>query len=703
MPEIQRDYVWGHKNNCEKVLLPFLESLNHHLEEERRYNIGFLYSYTNSTEDNYIIDGQQRFTTIVLLLYVLSVREGLDFSSFIHADKPTMRFTYNVRPQTEIFMRRLFASGKLMEKEIRNQTWFLPEYDSDITITSIINSVEKIAVTLPTLSNISYDKVLNRVCFWYFNVEETSQGGELYITMNSRGQRLTDAEQLKPYLFDKWQKEKSPDDATDYGKLWDDWEEMFYLQKGDNGISAVDNAMNTFLRIVYEMETKTECRKEVPKRNSVLSLPLISRYMEAMLGYAQDEWPKLVDDNLDYRRHRVLKALIAEGLKSEHKSGDIQRVKHVFNNIVNRRKYNRYSHNDLLELLSAYSRSPRPFYDFVIAYKSDVIDEHERDKIRIYKAFEDNVNQQQLIETAFEQMESSKVWSGNISPLISWSLPEENNENVFDLNTFTKYSEKFEALFGDAKLEGEEMDRTRRAMLAFGFIDYPRIFHGNTNTCFAKEPKDWHTLLLDERNVPILKDLLNKYDGEETLEEIIKSFPIDKDFSEFVHIPELLDFCKQKNLQWWNNSWYLIKETRSSSQHANIHTYKYYLSRKDSLFFDGWKNMNFWPWGDTCIYLDQHVESPKHIAIDAYWNGGKEHKQMAIEVFMRPDDGKNEPNVDDTELLLKSIQLLNGYNWNGQRYVYYFETPQNEEQAFSLMDEQLKHIINHINETIINA
>ena len=261
------------------------------------------------------------------------------------------------------------------------------------------------------------------------------------------------------------------------------------------------------------------------------------------------------------------------------------------------------------------------------------------------------------------------------------------------MNTFTTYSEKFDALFGDDKLEREEMDVTRRAMLAFGFVDYPRIFHGYTNTCFAKEPEDWHTLLLDERNVLTLNTFLDHYEGIETLKEIIKSFPIEKDFSEFLYIPELLDFCKQKNIQWWNNSWYLIKEACSSSQHANIHTYKYYLSRKDSLFFDGWKNMDFWPWGDTCIYLDQHAESPKHIAIDAYWNGGKEHKQMAIEVFMRPDDGKNEPNADETELLLKNIQLLNDYKWNGQRYVCYFETPQNEEQAFNLMDEQLNRII----------
>lgn len=305
VPEIQRDYVWGAAENYKEVLLPFLQALNSNLKGNKSYNIGFLYSYTHSKVENYVIDGQQRFTTIVLLLYVLSVREHVDFTPYLCVKEPTMRFTYNVRPQTETFMRRLFQSGKVSKEEIVIQNWFMPSYSSDTSITSMVNAVDLLSNALDNLSEIKFDKVLNQVCFWYFNVDETSQGEELYITMNSRGQKLTESEQIKPHLFDKWQKEKTQsDDNTDYGKLWDTWEEKFYSKKGEHGISSVDIAMNTFLRVVYEMEAEKECNDGIPARNEILSLPLIARYMEAMLAYASNEWPNLLTEEIKYRPQR---------------------------------------------------------------------------------------------------------------------------------------------------------------------------------------------------------------------------------------------------------------------------------------------------------------------------------------------------------------------------------------------------------------
>lgn len=75
VPEIQREYVWG--NNPNSVLEQFLASLSNRLKsnEVSNENVGFLYSYqsTSYSEEHLLIDGQQRFTTLVLLLYYLSV------------------------------------------------------------------------------------------------------------------------------------------------------------------------------------------------------------------------------------------------------------------------------------------------------------------------------------------------------------------------------------------------------------------------------------------------------------------------------------------------------------------------------------------------------------------------------------------------------------------------------------------------------
>lgn len=578
VPEIQRDYVWGATENYKEVLLPFLQAIDSNLKGNKMYNIGFLYSYTNSKVENYVIDGQQRFTTIVLLLYVLSVREHIDFTRYLRVNEPTMRFTYNVRPQTETFMRRLFESGRVSKEEITIQNWFMPAYSSDTSITSMVNAVDLLSTALDNLSRITFEKVLNQVCFWYFNVDETSQGEELYITMNSRGQKLTESEQIKPHLFDKWQKEKAQyQDNVDYGKLWDTWEEKLYSKKGEHGISSVDIAMNTFLRVVYEMETGDECRSGIPARSEILSLPLIARYMESMLEYAPNEWPNLLTEEIKYRPQRVLKALIAEGLKPHKTPGDIERVEHVFTNIVTRRKY-QYAHKDMLSFLHSYSESSESLYDFILQSNSPIFDEHELAKIKIYKHFENDHVLQKRIELVFASAEATKVWRGNIKPLLRWSLKDESNIFSLDIDKFEDYLDKFNALFGDDCLKKDTMDITRRAMLACEFHDYPRIFSGHTNTSFALEPEDWHTLFLDEENIPKLKNFLDTYENEYSLSQLIESFPIEKNYSEFVHIPELLAYCNQKRIQWWWNTIYLISGSNANSAHANIHTYKYFGS-----------------------------------------------------------------------------------------------------------------------------
>ena len=696
VPEIQRDYVWGSTANFEGVMFPFLKSIDENIQKDKIYNVGFLYSYQHTCEDNYVIDGQQRFTSIILLLYVLSVKEGKseEFNKLLNTASPTMCFSYNVRPQTEMFMRKLFSSKEITKKGITNQTWYMPSYNIDITISSMINAIDKMASRLKELSHISYDLVLEHVGFWYFNVAETSQGEELYITMNSRGQKLTDAEQIKPHLFDQWRNSNTSGESIDYGKEWDEWEEYFYKckrnyenkEKKALDISSVDIAMNTFIRIVYEMEKREECRTAVPVRNNGLDLPRIHGYMKAMREFAEKECLQLLTDKKEYQPLRMLKALIAEGLKPVHHDNDTERVERIFSNIFTRRKY-RCKHNDYLQFLHEYSVSSSNLYDFILGHdelSQKIFDEHELSKIRIYNQYSDNPKLQKRVELAFSSSETMEVWSGNIKPIICWSLETENDISSFNIDTFESYASKFTSLFADKRLKDSEMDIVRRALLASRLNNYPRIFKGYTNMSFASAPEHWHTLFLDEKNIPLLKSFLDKYKDKESLERIINEYPIDSDYSEFVHIPELMCFCKQKNFQWWGDTIYLIKEEKASSEHANIHTYKYYLSRKDSFKFENWKELSFNYRDNTYVHMDFNS---MQIAFDAMWN--PQNRQMGIEVFAE--------SAKETEDILKPIIEFDGYVWNGNRYVHYFDCPEDEQEAFLLMDESIKKLVSFIN------
>lgn len=191
IPEIQREYVWGSNKS---VLKSFISDINGRIKSDH-INVGFLYSYTVHGSEHYVIDGQQRLTSLVLLLFVLSCESEdtrMDFQNLLHVKNLTMAFSYNVRPMTEVFLRELFSHECKTSEDIKKQKWYLTEYDNDPTIKSILEALDLFSLK-DLRANITYADLRQKVYFWYFDVQETSQGEELYITMNSRGQKLTDS------------------------------------------------------------------------------------------------------------------------------------------------------------------------------------------------------------------------------------------------------------------------------------------------------------------------------------------------------------------------------------------------------------------------------------------------------------------------------------------------------------------------------
>ena len=98
VPEIQREYVWG---RFKGITEQFIDSLR-----DKNTNVGFLYSYSFHNQ-KYIIDGQQRFTTLVLMLYYAAQTQNRDndFRSLLKVDTPNLSFAYRVRSNTEQFLK----------------------------------------------------------------------------------------------------------------------------------------------------------------------------------------------------------------------------------------------------------------------------------------------------------------------------------------------------------------------------------------------------------------------------------------------------------------------------------------------------------------------------------------------------------------------------------------------------------------------
>ena len=80
VPEIQREYVWGDPKN-RPVITQFLRDISDKALKGD-VNVGFLYSYQSGSE-HYLIDGQQRYTTLVVLLYYLSLGKEENHQRFL--------------------------------------------------------------------------------------------------------------------------------------------------------------------------------------------------------------------------------------------------------------------------------------------------------------------------------------------------------------------------------------------------------------------------------------------------------------------------------------------------------------------------------------------------------------------------------------------------------------------------------------------
>jgi uncharacterized protein with ParB-like and HNH nuclease domain len=313
VPEIQREYVWGlnthgildtfisdikeayksHKNDksesskelevLNKLLLQAddvtKDSIKKMIENlgfnANPINIGFLYSYrpdyyvyNDRNEDVYLIDGQQRFTTLFFMLFYLAIKENRkdDFLELFRFNKDLEKiaFDYRVRTLTHNFFIDLISNSHSIDdlKEIQSKNWFLSNFKNDITVISIVGNIEKSTLTgtLPILhnhfkdddDNKYFDYVKTQIKFWHFKTEETSQGEELYITMNSRGQQLADNENIRAKLFEE---ENVKVNQLEWSEKWENWQDFFWKNRNkEDNISSADNGFNEFLKWVCILE-----------------------------------------------------------------------------------------------------------------------------------------------------------------------------------------------------------------------------------------------------------------------------------------------------------------------------------------------------------------------------------------------------------------------------------------------------------------
>lgn len=545
IPEIQREYVWG---SNQEVLGKFLSELNSSLGEistekwqevkpcfddkDRAYdmrkkhnsslqkvnnyyetNIGFLYSYDAGNSEHFIIDGQQRLTTIVLLAYYYAVKDERvsEFNTLLKTATPLMHFSYRVRPLTEKFLQNLFTGVSLdILKNLKESKWYVSDYNNDKTIESICNLYKFICDEKNSFCNLNYDSLLQRVKFYYFDVQQTSQGEELYITMNSRGEQLKDSEQIKPYILDNI---KPSDVRLKDAKQWDDWEEYFFekLKKNEKEIneekvSKIDIAMDNIIKITLELygekiETETDkSRKwefdeikavEDSKRIDFSKIKKVVNNINLLLDSEKGEILKLDFLSFLFSEKRDEKSLfLIESLirakELEFDDNNIHRLIRLVNNSLS---YGIINHVALLKFLSKMEKTDN-IYDFINNHhdliKDVFINQNNNEELEKIQAILAN----KVTENDIEEAECIPLFAGKIHLFYRDSL---NNSSWESFREKVETARNVFCKRGDKAINEEKyVDFVYNFISAFHTWDqlYDKVF-------FDNDLSNWKNFLTD--------------------------------------------------------------------------------------------------------------------------------------------------------------------------------------------------------------
>ena len=198
VPMIQRDYAQGRTDkkatDVRNILLnDVFDSKDVHFDlvfgsKEKRIIDG--------VEKNCFIpvDGQQRLTTL-FLLFLYGLKAG---KTNIELD--LSKFSYDTRRAASDFCKSITSeewfvpNDKKVSNVIKDSSWFMNYWEKDPTVEGMLNMLDAIHEKCKIITD--YPN-LNKVTFFFFDLESNGLNENLYLKMNSRGKPLTAFENLK--------------------------------------------------------------------------------------------------------------------------------------------------------------------------------------------------------------------------------------------------------------------------------------------------------------------------------------------------------------------------------------------------------------------------------------------------------------------------------------------------------------------------
>ncbi len=198
IPLYQREYAWG-----EKQIVRLIEDISD-AEKDKKYYIGTLIVSERNDKKLEVIDGQQRLTTLFLLLNCLGVTTKT-------------HLTFECRDRSNYTLKNI-------QKAVKGKNNLDEKQQED----NIVKGVEIIKRTLekeeksnPRFIDALKEK-LKKVILFQIIVPEHTDLNRYFEIMNTRGEQLAQHDILKAHLM----KDLTPDERASFARIWDACSDM---------------------------------------------------------------------------------------------------------------------------------------------------------------------------------------------------------------------------------------------------------------------------------------------------------------------------------------------------------------------------------------------------------------------------------------------------------------------------------------------
>lgn len=274
IPMIQRDYAQGRSDpKATRIRNNFIATLAGAVTSNATGElapIGLDFVYGDVRQGVFLpLDGQQRLTALFLLHWYLAVGSG-------GTDAPWLNFAYETRASARQFceeLRKVAAlgvprdgkpdfSGQKPAEWIKDQSWFMPGWKIEPTISSMLVVLDYIDELMANAdATAALERLTDRdrpaIHFHVLNLAEMGLDDDIYVRMNSRGKPLTDFEIFKARFGAKLE-QFSPARAHEFAQLIDgSWLDIFWaaLAKGTEEpptAAEVDAAILRYMRYLAD-------------------------------------------------------------------------------------------------------------------------------------------------------------------------------------------------------------------------------------------------------------------------------------------------------------------------------------------------------------------------------------------------------------------------------------------------------------------